>query len=419
MITELLVAIMLLGSGTMAIDISSKIQSITVVSDVDDMEAGGNVVIAGTDLVEDGTLVLDKQVYISLGYSGAPILNLRGVISDIQTKDTPQRDKETQITVMSPFKNYRKQILQTTYFEDDTPIKDVLELLAGDYMGLPPEAYDFSMMTSTLNSFRIENLSIPEAMKLLAEINSLELAWWKGKLITIGFLEPTIEYDISRCTIADSGGNTDLKIISAVNVFGREMRKDDGERKDIGSLVIPKEDLGEHIFLWYFYVELTDLPAENIFLTPSDVSHFDFNYEGIKNNYAIISAHRNNAGIQPVDVLITVSGLVWKEGKLNRKVVRVVPIPGYETDMEVNYENPFIQDWATMESVGNYFLLRNKYSQYPYTIVAPHNPDLKPNTTLKIKEGETELFTIIVRTIETKWQVTDSSLEDVIKGWEF
>jgi len=165
---------------------------------------------------------LDKQIHISFEFSpNAPALNLRGVVSDIQTKDTSSGDKESVITVMSPFKNYRKQVIHTTYFPDATPLTTPMGIIAEDYMGLAPDEYDFSNMVGTLNKFRIDGLTIPEALKLFAETENKELCWYQGELITKG-LGPGIAYDKSRCSILEVENENDLKIINVLNVIGAE-----------------------------------------------------------------------------------------------------------------------------------------------------------------------------------------------------
>jgi len=186
----------------------------------------------------------------------------------------------------------------------------------------------------------------------------------------------------------------------------------------IGTLTVTAGELNEGIDRWYFYVELTKLPAIDIAVESDLTTYFDFSYEGMRGNYAIILATRSGAGAQGATNL-TVKGRPFKEGKITRKVTRAVPIPGYnDIDTQVSYENPFIQTFAQAKTVGDYLLLRNKYSFKPMRVVAPHNPDLKCNDTLKITDTGGDV-TIIVRTIQTTWRASDSVCEDTITGWYF
>ena len=404
----------------MSTDISSKVQEITITNSVDDSEAGGTVVLAGTDYVDAGTIAIDKQFYVSLEYSpAASALNLRGVVSDIDTKDTLSGDKETVVTLMSPFKNYRKQVLHTTYFPTPTTVKSVLDLLAGTYMGLPAGAYDFTNVLGSLNIFRIDGLTIPQAMSLLAGTENKEICWYQGKLRAKG-LGPGFTYAKSRCSVFQLASKDDLKIVNTVNVTGAEMTPDTAPvAETIGTLAIPVGELTEGVDRRYFYVELTKLPAINITVTSDLTTYFDFSYEGLKGNYAVILATRSGGGSQGATNL-TVKGRPYKLGKLKRKVPRTVAIPGYnDIDTEMDYENPFIQNFTDADTVGQYQLVFNKYAITSYMVVAPHNPELEPNSTLEITDGGVTLNTLIVRKITTTWRASDSISEDTIIGWNF
>jgi len=164
---------------------------------------------------------------------------------------------------------------------------------------------------------------------------------------------------------------------------------------------------------------LTKLPAIDINVSADVTTYFDFSFERLQDNYAIILATRTGAGAQGATNL-TVKGRPFKKGKIQRRVPRAVPITGYnDIDTERTYVNPFIQTFTTASTVGQYQLVFNKYSIKPIRVIAPHNPALEPNTFLDIDDGETTLHTIIVRTIETKWRATDGLLEDTITGWDF
>jgi len=358
---------------------------------------------------------LDKQIHISFEFSpNAPALNLRGVVSDIQTKDTPSGDKESVITVMSPFKNYRKQVLHTTYFPDGTAIKDVLELLAGTYMGLPAAAYDFTAITDTLDKFRIDNLTVAEAMRLLAEAGLEELVWVQG-VLTARYNGVIIDYERARCQYAVVNQNVNLQRINAVNITGAEMTLDTVPVEEtIGTLAIPDGELTEGIDRWYFYVELTKAQAIDINVSANVTTYFDFSFEGIRENYAVILATRSGAGAQGATTL-TVKGKPFKMGKLQRKVV----FSDIDTDTERNLENPFIQTWDTAGYVGNWRLIENEISVQEGTIKVPHNPDLKLNDVINVLlPGGMSYCMIKARKIQTTWRASDYSLEDEIFGWE-
>jgi hypothetical protein len=406
----------------MSTDITSKVQEITVINSVDDNEAGGSVVLAGTNYVDDGTIAVDKQFYVSFEYSpNAPALNLRGVVSDIQKKDSPRGDKETVVTLMSPFKNYRKQILNTTYFPDGTAIKDVLELLAGTYMGLPAGAYDFTLCYWTLNKFRIDGLTIPDAMTKLMQVGAVdvELVWVNGVLTAVGAGADVHSYPKNRLSVIDREGNTDINVLTSLNVIGAEMTPHTAPvAETIGTLAIPAGELTEGIDRWYFYVELTKLPAISITVESDLTTYFDFSYEGLKGNYAIILATRTGAGAQGATNL-TVKGRPFKIGKLQQKVVLPAVFAEYSSDMEADYENPFIQSIANIQAVGTSILTRNWYSvRRPTTIKAPYDGELKPNDNIEVMDGGALLSTHWVRTIKTTWRASDSVLESVIDGWE-
>jgi len=404
----------------MSVDITNKVQSITTKLSVNDIECSGTVVLAGTDLIEDGTVALDKQFFVSLGFSPTPpILNLRGVVAGIRKADTADGDKETIITLMSPFKNYRKQRIYTVYFPNDTPITTPMGMIAENYMGLAPDEYNFSSMAGTLQKFRINRLNIPEALRLFAAIENEELCWIKGVLKTKG-LGPSIDYDKSRCSVVDVEDEKDIQIINTLNVYGAEMTPDLApEPEEIGSLIIADGELNEGVDRWYFYAELTKVPAIDITVDADITSKFDFSYEGMKGNFAIILATRHTAGAQG-ETTITVEGRPFKPGQIYRKVVRTVPVPGYnDIDTEADYYNPFIQSWVNAGTVGQYQLVFNKYSMKQMKVIAPHNPDLELNSLLSIKEGEDTLYTLIVREIETKWLASNGLLEDEITGWVF
>lgn len=401
-------------------DITEKVQSITTKLSVTDIECSGTIVLAGVDLVEDGTVALDKQFFVSLGFApNSPVFNMRGVVANIRKEDTPDENKETNITLMSPFKNYRKQRLYTTYFPSNTPITTPMGMIAEYYMGLAPDEYDFSAMIGDLKKFRINGLTIPETLKLLAAIENKELCWVQGKLVAKG-LGPSIDYDKSRCSIIEVDDEKDIQIINALNVYGAEITPDIApDPEEIGLLTIPSGELTEGIDRWYFYVELTKVPAIDITVDADDTSKFDFSYEGMKGNFAIILATRHTAGSQG-ETNIIVEGRPFKLGQIYRKVVRAVPVPGYnDIDTEADYYNPFIQSWTTAGTVGQYQLVLNKYSMKPIKVIAPHNPELELNSLLSIKDGDNTLYTIIVREIETKWLASNGLLEDEITGWVF
>lgn len=403
----------------MAVDISSKVQSLRVISSVDDSEAIGSVVLAGTDLVDDGTLAYDKQVYINVGYDDVNSLIMRGVISDIKVTDTPQGDKQTELTLMSLFKNYRKTILHTKYFPDDTPIKNVLELLAGTYMGLPAEAYDFTMFTDKMERFRIENMNLVEAMQKLAETGLFELAWCNGILKGTQATIAELTYDKERCSLIEKGQKPDINIITSINVIGREMDREGGERKIVATYNLSKDYLTAETKVWYFEVKIDELPADD-FVIDDNATKFTFQYIRMRYNYAILAAIRTSDGNEPANVTVQIEARVYKNKRLEQKVISPF-YPGvgeYSGDFSTEYDNPFVQSFFDAIQVGAILFQNNYSSRKPITVIAPHNSELMPNMGISIQEDGVPVYSIVARSIETTWNVNTHALEDKIMGWD-
>ena len=330
---------------------------------------------------------------------------------------------ETTITLMSLFKNYRKNILRTEYFPNAYPITDILDSLAGAYMGLPGANYDFSSIGAglTMQKFRINDVPLADAMSYLAEVARSYLYWHKGVLKS-ALLTPAgdpDEYDFGRISEWNETGANELDWVETLTVKGRELTKEDGtEDVTVGTFVIKQEDFWQvWDDKWYFYINLEKQPADKLAVTADDAT-YTYAVQGIEGNKIKILATRAIPDVEPAgDVTVTVKGRLYKVGQLEA-TIQNPPLVGSMSCTEETYENPFIQSVAIAENVG-WDRLFYRALRHGIVFTAPHNGDLYVGKRLKFTNTPAGFDTsteIMIKNIQSTWQVTDHKMEDVITG---